>query len=103
MAHFTYSRLSHLLRIFANKQSILRTGTEIKPGPACCVQLTRCHRSVDSKALQERQKQQMAKGLPKQKPITGVKQVIVVASGKGGVGKSTTAVNLALGLMANDP
>lgn len=48
-------------------------------------------RSVDSKMLQERQKQQMAKGLPKQKPITGVKQVIVVASGKGGVGKSTTA------------
>lgn len=48
-------------------------------------------RSVDSKALQERQKQQMARGLPKQKPITGVKQVIVVASGKGGVGKSTTA------------
>lgn len=50
-----------------------------------------CQRSVDSKALQERQRQQMAKGLPKQKPIAGVKQVIVVASGKGGVGKSTTA------------
>lgn len=48
-------------------------------------------RSVDSKALQERQRQQMARGLPKQKPIAGVKQVIVVASGKGGVGKSTTA------------
>lgn len=48
-------------------------------------------RSVDSKALQDRQRQQMAKGLPKQKPITGVKHIIVVASGKGGVGKSTTA------------
>jgi broad-specificity NMP kinase len=33
----------------------------------------------------------MARGLPKQKPITGVKQIILVASGKGGVGKSTTA------------
>jgi len=33
----------------------------------------------------------MQRGLPKKFPIAGVKQVIVVASGKGGVGKSTTA------------
>jgi len=45
-----------------------------------------------------RQRELMARGLPKKKPLEGVGHVLLVASGKGGVGKSTTAVNVALAL-----
>ncbi|CAF0784925.1 unnamed protein product [Brachionus calyciflorus] len=48
-----------------------------------------------SSNLSEHQKKMMARGLPKQKELPGVKNIICVASGKGGVGKSTVAVNIA--------
>lgn len=38
------------------------------------------------------------KSLPNQQSITGVKNILAISSGKGGVGKSTVAVNVAVAL-----
>uniref|UniRef100_A0A667HD32 NUBP iron-sulfur cluster assembly factor, mitochondrial n=1 Tax=Lynx canadensis TaxID=61383 RepID=A0A667HD32_LYNCA len=79
---------------------LLFGGVSLRGGGGTSVPLGRsqvlvCRRQLsggDSETLKQRRSQILSRGLPKQKPIQGVKQVIVVASGKGGVGKSTTAV-----------
>ncbi|KAG7466471.1 hypothetical protein MATL_G00165150 [Megalops atlanticus] len=99
MALRSYSWLLQVFKFTSGNST--KALSRVRDNVPVCIRLKSA--GAADRSLQERQRQHMARGLPKQKPIAGVKQVIVVASGKGGVGKSTTAVNLALGLSANDP
>jgi ATP-binding protein involved in chromosome partitioning len=70
---------------------------ERKPG-AAAPQPPHRHAQGVPNVASHRPPQGPASPMSKQSEIPGIAAVIAVASGKGGVGKSTTALNLALGL-----
>ncbi|XP_031848420.1 iron-sulfur cluster transfer protein NUBPL isoform X2 [Nomia melanderi] len=61
------------------------------------------HDDQKQKEIEAKRKEIMSRGLPRQKPLKGVKQIFIVSSAKGGVGKSTIAVNLSTALKVLEP